>query len=135
MDTKRYLKQIVLLEKKIKYKLEEIERLRTLVGVSGMNYDKENIQTSKKYDPMGDKVAEIVELERVVKEYMKQRRAIIEQIDNMEQAKYYEVLTNRYVLDKDWYTIADTMGITTTTVMRLHHEALEEFKKIVSDRK
>lgn len=69
MTAEKYLSQIQRLESQIRFKLEDIERLKDLAsGISGMG-DGERVQTSKRYDKMGDAVANLVDCQREAEEW------------------------------------------------------------------
>lgn len=133
MDTKavkRYLEKILWTERRIEYKKEELRRLRANVGIGGMNYEKENIQTTKNQDPMGDKVADIVAVEEEIERLINVRKTVISKIEKLE-GRNYELLINRYVLHMDWWSIAEKMDCSRSTITRIHKQALIEFSKIM----
>lgn len=136
MDTRRYLGQISWYEKRIMNKLEEIQRLRDMIGLCGLNYDKEDIQTTKVYDRMGDAIAKIVDLESetldMVNAYSNSYKLIVRQIDSMNGLDY-EVLENRYVKSKSVSQIADEMGYSREYVSRNLTSAIRNFEKIYGE--
>lgn len=136
MDTRRYLGQISWYEKRIMNKLEEIQRLRDMIGLCGLNYDKEDIQTTKVYDRMGDAIAKITDLETetmdIVDLYSKSYKLIVRQIDSMDGLDY-EILENKYIKSKSVTQIADEMGYTREYVSRSLTSAIRNFEKIYGE--
>ena len=135
MDTKQYLKQIERLEKQIQNKLAEIYQLKTMAcSVTVSNSDGERVQTSTDKDRLGSTVAKIVDLEketdRLVDEFVDKRNHIIGQIDSMENADYYNVLSLRYVSRNTFEDIAEKTNFSIRQVFKLHGRALQEFEKI-----
>ena len=134
METKQYLNQIERLEKQIQNKLSEIYQLKTMAcSVTVSNSDGERVQTSTDKDRLGSTVAKIVDLEketdRLVDEFVDKRNHIIGQIDNMENADYYHILSLRYVSRDTFDNIADKTGWSKRHVLRIHGQALLEFEK------
>ena len=134
METKQYLNQIERLEKQIQNKLAEIYQLKTMAcSVTVSNSDGERVQTSTDKDRLGSTVAKIVDLEKetdkLVDEFVDKRNHIIKQIDSMENADYYHILSLRYVSRDTFDNIAGKTGWSKRHVLRIHGQALLEFEK------
>lgn len=129
MDTRQYLNQIIRDEKIIMNKTEEIQRLRTLTGVTGTINDNDHIQTSGAKDRLGGLVVKIVDLEREVIAILNERNYIVGQIEAMESMDMYDVLAKRYILGKTNKEIAYDRKESQETVCRLFNEAHNEFEK------
>lgn len=128
MDTKDYLNQIIRDEKIIMNKTEEIQRLRTLTGVTGTISANDHIQNSGAKDRLGGLVVKIVDLEREIIAMLGERNYIIGQIEAMENIDVYDVLAKRYILGKTNKEIAFDRKESQQTVCNLINEAIDEFE-------
>ena len=133
MHVKAYLKQIRRLDAMIELRVLEAEKWRALAeSASAPRVSSDvKIQTTKKYDPMGDKVAKLVDLEREAQAlweaYMKKRGKIIEQIEGLDDADHIRVLRLRYIAYKPLDECAREMDYTERHTKRLHARALDAF--------
>lgn len=134
MTTKQYLSQIGRYERMIDDKLTELYRLRQIASSISISVSDDKIMSSGSQDKMGDAVAKIVDLEKSVEDtitkYTETRQKIIMQIDNMPDINAYSVLFNRYVANKSFEKIADSIGYSVRQTIRIHGIALQEFEKI-----
>lgn len=134
MTTKQYLSQIGRYERMIDDKLTELYRLRQIASSISISVSDDKIMSSGSQDKMGDAVAKIVDLEKSVEDtitkYTETRQKIIMQIDNMPDINVYSVLFNRYVANKSFEKIADSIGYSVRQTIRIHGIALQEFEKI-----
>lgn len=93
-----------------------------------------SVQTSSDKDRMGTAVTKLIDLEReidgLVNNYIDKRKKIISQIDDMEDANMYHVLSERYVARKELSVIAVEMGYSFKQVCRIHGNALAEFERV-----
>lgn len=133
MDTKSYLNQISLLDRKINNKLSELSQLKDLACSLSAVENKERVKSSPDFDLIGKKYAKIDELERtinnLVDEFVDKKAKIISQIDGIEQECYYQVLFARYIEKKTFEKIADEMNYSFRNITRIHGKALREFEK------
>ena len=134
MTTKQYLSQIGRYERMIDDKLTELYRLRQIASSISISVSDDKIMSSGSQDKMGDAVAKIVDLEKsvgdTITKYTETRQKIIMQIDNMPDINVYSVLFNRYVANKSFEKIADSIGYSVRQTIRIHGIALQEFEKI-----
>ena len=134
MTTKQYLSQIGRYERMIDDKLTELYRLRQIASSISISVSDDKIMSSGSQDKMGDAVAKIVDLEKSVEDtitkYTETRQKIIMQIDNIPDINAYSVLFNRYVANKSFEKIADSIGYSVRQTIRVHGIALQEFEKI-----
>lgn len=134
MTTKQYLSQIGRYERMIDDKLTELYRLRQIASSISISVSDDKIMSSGSQDKMGDAVAKIVDLEKSVEDtitkYTETRQKIIMQIDNIPDINAYSVLFNRYVANKSFEKIADSIGYSVRQTIRIHGIALQEFEKI-----
>lgn len=134
MKAKEYLKQVELLDVKIRQKQQEYDELKEMALSTGaFDYSSEKVQTSVSQDLMGNKVGRYVDLEREIKKdirrYTKLKNEIITQIQSIGNTKYMNILYKRYVEYKRLKTIADEMNYTYEYIRSMHGWALEEFSK------
>lgn len=134
MTTKRYLEQIEWLERAIKNKLVEIERLDALIKtIPALPYDKDKVMSSSDQDKLGCDVAKLLDEQNAISSlfnrYLKRRDRIIQQIESISEPKYLCVLSLRYLEYKELYQVSNETGYSYSHVKRLHKEALNEFEK------
>lgn len=134
MKTQDYLKQIERLDRMIQNKLSEIVQLRHMATSITVEPKEVSVQTSSDKDRMGTAVTKLIDLEReidgLVNNYIDKRKKIISQIDDMEDANMYHVLSERYVARKELSVIAVEMGYSFKQVCRIHGNALAEFERV-----
>lgn len=134
MDTKQYLGQIRRLDNMIQNKLSEIYQLKTMACSVTVSNETDKVQTSSDKDRLGSTVAKIIDLEKetdkLVDEFTNKRNRIIQQIDDMENIDYYNVLSQRYVSRKTFKDIADKTHWSMRQTFRIHGQALLEFERL-----
>lgn len=132
MDTKRYLNQINMLDRRIQNKLSEIYQLKTMACSVTVSSDKERIQSSGSKDKLGDIVSKIADLEKetdeIIDKFIEKRNRIINQIDQMENIDYYDILSKRYVGKQTFEEIAKTSHWSIRKVFMIHNKAVTEFE-------
>ena len=139
MTAKTYLKQIRVLYAKIEARLMDGYRLRCLVTKASSPHisDDVRVQTTRAYDPMGDMIAKIVDIENelndLIDSYFDKKEVIIRQIEDMPEVDHIKVLSLRYIGNKTIDEVADEMGYTKRHTQRLHARALEQFERRYRD--
>ena len=137
MTAKEYLKNISVLNKKIKASLKYIEDLKTMANnIGSSNIENERVQGSGgNYDKVGNLVCKIDEYEKLankfIDNYLDTKNEAMAMIDELDNSLYIEILTMRYFEDATFEEIAVTSGKSYRHVTRLHEYALQEFQKIV----
>ena len=151
MTAKEYLNQIQLLDLKIRQKQEEKDYLRSLAaGNSSPVLSKDKVQTSGSGDKMARTVNKYIDLEKEIDEmigqYVDMRDHIIDQIHQLDDARYIELLQLRYVgkkggdgrmhymrLEEIACVMRKPNGMPYTYghINRLHGEALQTFTRIM----
>ena len=136
MKAKEYLKQVELLDVKIKQKKIELAGLREdAICTGAFDYSSEKVQTSAKADSMSNKVAKYVDLENEIHEdierFTELKHKVIGQIHMLDKPKYINVLFKKYIEYKGLKEIAEEMHYTPEYVRRLHGWALLSFEKIM----
>lgn len=132
MDTKQYLSQINILNRKITNKLFEKFQLKSMICSVSNSVKDVNVQSGHTGDRTGDTICKIIDLEReidaMVDEFADTKAHIISQIEQLD-FKYYDVLFKRYVAIKNWNEISVEMSLTRRHVFKIHQSALEQFEK------
>lgn len=133
MNAQKYLQQIKVLDTKIKQKEEQIAFLKEAASCSGaIRYDKDKVQTSCSDSTLEKRIIEYMTLEQEVEEQKlhlaKIRNIIIEQIHDLTDDRYINVLFKRYVEIKTYELIAVEMNYSFDYVKELHRDALEDFR-------
>ena len=132
MTTKEYLKQIELLDCKIKHKEAQLRELEArIMQAGGMDYEHERVSTSPKGDRLADDVIRMVELKEQISAeraaYFKKKQEIVNRIHRMDEAAYIDVLIKRYVELKGFEVIAEEMHYSISYTYELHRKALHAF--------
>lgn len=132
MTAKEYLRQIELLDVKIQQKQAQVEDLRDRAqSVGGQQTDSVRVQSSKDGDTIGRKVAKYADLEADIQSYtydlMRLKNKIINQIQQLTDVRYVELLYKRYVEYKRLELIAVEMVYDYDYVRTLHGYALQAF--------
>lgn len=129
--TKKDLRRIVDLDKKINCLLDEVSRLEhDLCTVRGMDYGSGIRGTSpSSFDGL---IAKICDLQKRVNdeidELIRLKAKAKKSIESLEGV-YYEVMSKRYLQGKVWHDIAMEMHYSESHVLRIHGEALKRLSK------
>lgn len=139
MTSKEYLSKLGVLDQKIRHKKQE---LREAKGNRGLHAKKngsevENIQTSIG-GPQGNRTESqalrVVSLEEEIEnrliEYMELKHKIIDEIHDVNDSLFIDILYRRYVRnEKNFTQIACDMGYTYKYIINKHGEALMAFER------
>lgn len=131
MTAEQYLQQIQILDVQIQQDMEQLDELKNRAkGVTAIRYDKDKVQTSPSDRLCGD-ICSIVTLdERITKEIDKlcdAKQLIIRQIRGLRDPVYIQILYKVYVQYKTLKTAGLEIGISYTTVLQKHRDALTVF--------
>lgn len=129
MTTKRYLEQIERIEKLIRNKQLELEKLRYLCGVQGVSYDKERVQSSSISDTTGRMGTELAAIRKQIDYWFEKRKKIISQIESIDDVATYEILSYRYIQQMSIFDIAEQLDTTERTAWRKLKSAHKVFEK------
>lgn len=132
MTAKEYLMQVKLLDIKIQQKRAQVDDLKDrATSVSGQQTDAVRVQSSKDGDTIGRKVAKYADLEAEIEadtyELIQLKHSIINQIQQLTDSRYVELLYKRYVEYKRLELIAVEMNYDYDWVRTLHGYALQAF--------
>lgn len=131
MTAEQYLQQIQILDVQIQQDMERLDELKNRAkGVTAIRYDKDKVQTSPS-DRLCSDVCSIVTLdERITVEIDKlcdAKQLIIRQIRGLKDAVYIQILYKVYVQYKTLKVAGMEIGISYTTVLQKHRDALTVF--------
>lgn len=134
MKAKEYLKQVELLDVKIRQKKIELAGLKEEATCTGaFDYSAEKVQTSAKADSMSKKVAKYVDLENEIHEdierFTELKHKVIGQIHMLDDPKYINVLFEKYIEYKGLKEISKELGYSYDHIRRVHGWALLEFQR------
>lgn len=136
MVVAEYLGQIKRLNMMINNKLVELDQLQTIATSITAQTDKEAVKSSGDQDKLGSAVSKIVDMENeindLIEEYVSKKKIIMSQINQIEDDRYYNVLTGVYVHNWTLEKVAVSMGYSTVQIKRLLKEAKIEFDRIFS---
>ena len=139
MTVKEYLKQLELLNEKIRQKRLQVSELQAMAmgGGMGMNYDRDPVQTSVSGDGNVNRIISYVDLEREINADIEQYTAmgdkIIKQIQGLKNVNHVKLLFKRYVEFKRLEVIAVEMNFSYDHTRRLHGYALLDFERTYRD--
>lgn len=132
LTAEEYLGQIRVLDVQIQQDLEQLEELKVRAqGVTGIRYDKDKVQTSPSDRLCGD-VCSIVMMNQKINEEIDRlydaKQLIIGQIRGLRDADMIQILYKVYVQYKTLKVTGLEIGISYTTVLQKHREALALFE-------
>ncbi len=137
MKAKEYLQQLPVLDMKINLKLKELEALKVkLIGVGGVDYSNDRVQTSPQNAANFTEILHNIEcleneINTDIDKLVNKRHCIINQINELQNVQYIEILYKRYVEYKDLKKIAKEMEYSYQHIRRLHISSLKEFQKLL----
>jgi hypothetical protein len=133
MKAKEYLRQIEKLDKCIEQKQIEYDELRHRAKTSGGIQYGERVQTSPTGDTLERKVVNYVQLEKeiddMIDRFVDLKHQIIDEIQELSDVNYIDILFKRYVQYKSFEQIAVEMGYTYDYTRHLHGYALDAFRR------
>lgn len=132
MTTKDYLNQISYYNKIIDNKLIEIAQYKELSYSISAVVNEERVVSSSDPDKTGCGYVRLEQMEekldKLIDKYIDIKNKIIEQIEEINNEDYYEVLFLRYVRKFTFEKIADKTGSCWRQVHRIHAKALKAFE-------
>ena len=133
LTTKEYLQSINDMKHKIVDQVEYIQRLRDSLGIAGISYDKDRVQTSHDGDKFSEIFARIDEEEKVLEEMQEllvnKRVRILNEIHELDDDKHKRLLNIIYVDCKNLKKCANIMNFSYDYIKELHGEALQAFSE------
>jgi hypothetical protein len=136
MTGEEQLNKISFFKEKIReqeYYIKELEQI--LLGVKGLSYDKESVQTSVDGDGLLNKLADLEKERQILQKYklsyMKQKIRMIQMIHKMEIGNRQTLLYRMYIKEQSLEKCAQYMEWTPEYTRKQHRIALKEFNEIV----
>lgn len=146
MTAKDYLMQGLRIRRQIYHIHQRCEELRAKLGYHPLQLDDSGASKASVTDKVGDALAELCdwdkEYECQVTELKKKLDEISGKVDQMDNPRYAELLTWRYLTENrqnptkqtSWITIAYKMGLSNErAAITMHGRALREFEKKFMD--
>lgn len=130
MQTREYLSQIVRFDRMIENRKMEIEQLRSIATSTTIPPKDVNVKSSSDKDKMGNTVVKVVELEKETSVIISQRSKILRQIENIPDAKMYEVLYQKFVDNKPNKEIKLENITSVRRVQQILNDALAKFESM-----
>lgn len=134
MNARDYLKKIKHNALKIRALQDQLEELKAgQVYMDAITYDKERVQSSgsmeSKYILQSQKIISLQQdITKLIEEYHAEKQYIVEQINELGDELYAEILYKRYVLYKSMADIANDMGYSESYINHCHLDALKLFE-------
>lgn len=139
MTAKEYLMQLSALDRRITQKVQEASQLRSSVLGRGMQTDDVRVQTSPK-NSQENTIVNYIDLEekidRMIDQYILEKDKIIDEIHQLTDPRYIEILYDHYVPDEHHRVmsleqISVNMNYNYTYTCELHGQALLAFSDII----
>lgn len=133
MTAKQYLSQIRYKTEKIAEQKEYIQRLRDSLGIAGIRYDLDKVQTSHSNDKVAEVICKIVDEEERLKQMQESlisfKIQVIDMIKELEKENHRKILNIVYVDMKTLKECSRTIKFSYDYVRELHLEALKAFEE------
>lgn len=138
MKAKEYLQQLRLFDEKLKQNKKDAEELKLrATTIKGIDYSSNKVQMSESHTSLSDNIVRYMNLEEQIEsqtwEFLQFKHQIINQIQELDDAKYLKVLFKHYVEYKKLDIIAKEMKYTYVYIRELHGKALKAFEKVQPD--
>lgn len=137
MKAKEYLQQLRLFDEKLKQDKKDAEELKLrATTIKGVDYSSNKVQMSASHTSLSDNIVRYMNLEERIEsqtwEFLQFKHQIINQIQELDDANYLNVLFKHYVEYKKLDIIAKEMKYTYVYIRELHGKALKAFEKVHS---
>lgn len=133
MNAKEYLSEVRRINDHIIEQEEYIQRLRDSLDIQGISYDKEKVQTSPDKERMSKVFAIIIdaekELEELKTEFIQFRVKVIQQIYDIDDPVYKQILNQVYIDYKTLKECSMNIGFSYDYTRELHLKALKAFEE------
>lgn len=139
-DIEGMFRQTSHINKQIETKIEEIAYWRNLATKASAIFSEINTGgTRKNRSRVEDCVCKITDIEDSLKvdmdELIELKQRTMRIIEKMDIPEYKSLLIHRYICDKTWFEVADSMGYSYVhTVNRLHPKALKRIREIGAEK-
>lgn len=135
MTTEEYLSQLKHIDRKINDKLAEANRWRDVaMATGGAGNSPDRVQTTKRYDKMGDAISMAADYEaecmKMAKDLAILKYNITKQIDDMPCNIHYVILKSLYLHGKSINETLVEVGYSRAHFYRLMNAAMKEFEDL-----
>lgn len=139
MTAKEYLEQVKDKEIQVKNVQKKLERLREIsVSIGAVQYDTTKVQTTHTVDKIGDLYAKIDEQQQLLNDmifdFVEFKMQLVEEIYQLNDDRYIEVLCRRYIYLHSWKKIIDDLNYNGRYVFHIHGAALNEFYQMYKNK-
>lgn len=139
MDSKHFLKQVEMIDTRIKNKLIEQQQWRDIALGITANMDGERVSSSSSKSKMADAIDKCVDMETeinsLIDELIKTKRNVIGVIEQLDSPTEYDILHKRYIQFLSLQEISDKYGRDYTTITTTHGRALKNVQNILDNMK
>lgn len=143
MDTagaKQHLSRIGIIDTLIQGKEAEIRRMKPTIASIGSSWSgADRVQTSKNPHRISERIEEYIDAEKdlrkEISELRKERKAIIKDIESLEDVLMIRVLHSLYVLQKTYRETAYECKISESWTGTKHKQGLEKIQSLLNERK
>lgn len=134
-DAKLYLRQVEMLDTKIKNKLIEQQQWRDIAMGITANIGGERVQSTGSQQKMADAINKCIDMEAeingLVDELIATKRDVIATIEKLDSPIEYDVLHKRYIQRYSLQEIADHYGKEYGWATTTHGRALKSVQKLI----
>lgn len=138
MSAKEELRQILLDDAKISYKMEELERLKSMATKVTAAMGDEVVSRSRNPYTMENVVDKIIqaqeELNKMIDAFIDKKKFFSEIIDSLENPAHIRILTGRYYDGKTLETLSNEMCYSYRHICNIHGDALQAVEKIMKEK-
>ena len=135
MDAKHFLKQVEMLDTKIKNKLIEQQQWRDIALGITANMDGERVSSSGSKSKMADAIDKCVDMEteinNLIDELIGTKKKVVQAIERLDNPTEYNILHLRYIQFYSLQEIADQYDKDYTWVTTCHGRALKGVQNIL----
>lgn len=134
LSAEQYLGQLRVIDIQIQQDIRRLDEARHAAsGMTAIQYDKDNVQTSPESNRLCLDVARYVELEKKldaeIDRFCDIKNQLIGEIRALHTPKSVDVLYRKYVEFKTLAEIAEAIGLSYIQIKRVHNNALREFEE------
>ena len=137
MDAKHFLKQVEMLDTRIKNKLIEQQQWRDIALGITANMDGERVSSSGgSKSKMADAIDKCVDMESeidgLIDALVDVKQSVIKTIEQLDSPTEYDILHKRYIQFLTLQEIADVYGRDYTTITTTHGRALKNVQNLLN---
>ena len=137
MNGRELLFHVIDLQQEVDKITAHIERLKSTLTSTGINYEKERVQTSADPDKLSTVYAEVDEQERLKVEIQNKcieaKLKAVKMINTLEHELYKSVLHLKYIESYPFKDIADELEYSYEYIVEVHGKALKTVENILCE--